>query len=71
MKSYLIHVEYMRKGHYKLFYTEVRKKRGKRKKNVQTFFMWTTIKKFKLEAKRLKMKVITEEKTKLLMKEGI
>ena len=69
--SYIIHLEEMVKGHYKTVYDEIPKKKRRRKKNYENFFTWTTVTKFKSEAKRLNLKVITETEVKKLLKEGI
>ena len=54
---YVIHIEELHKGHYKTVYHEIKKK-GSRKKSFESFFGWTTIDKFKSEAKRLKLTIV-------------
>jgi hypothetical protein len=54
---YVIHIEELHKGHYKTVYHEIKAEKS-RKKKFECFFCWTTIKKFKSEAKRLKLSVL-------------
>lgn len=70
-KGAIIHISDMHKGHYKLNYQELQKSKGRKKKNLESFFWWSTIINFKKEARRLKMKVISSEEASKYSKEGI
>lgn len=69
--SYILNLEDTHKGHYKVVFKEVPKKIGRRKKNYDEYFTWTTIKKFKSEARRLKMKVLKKKEVTEYFKNGI
>lgn len=66
--SYIIEVEDVNKGNYKLSFQEIKQPKS-RKKSFESYSVWTSTDKFKLEARRLKMKVVKASDAKIKLKE--